>query len=118
VHRSLPIVGSGQTRVPFCLDGRAAADADIARAATPAVPNWWRIPELADMAEMFDPGAPVYSRQRDIEPAIETVFVARYCNHQQSIGRFGHQGTRIGKRAGRPPVTGVGVGRRWRARTR
>ena len=44
----------------------------IAAEATSAVPNWRRVPELADLVEIFDPGVQVCAWQREIDPAIET----------------------------------------------
>jgi len=36
-----------------------------------AVPTWRRVPELADLAEIFEPGVQVCSWQREIDPDIE-----------------------------------------------
>ena len=46
------------------------AEANIASDAIPAVPTWRRVPELADLVEIFDPGVQVCSWQREIDPAI------------------------------------------------
>ena len=48
------------------------AEAKFASDVTPAVPTWRRVPELADLAEIFDPGIQVCSWQREIDPAIGT----------------------------------------------
>ena len=43
----------------------------VAAEATAIVPNWQRVTELADLAEIFDPAVQVCSWQRTIDPAIE-----------------------------------------------
>ncbi len=48
------------------------AKTNMASDATPAVPTWRRVPELADLTEIFDPGVQVCSWQREIDPGIET----------------------------------------------
>ena len=48
------------------------AATNIAAEATPAVPTWRRVSELADLVEIFDPGVQVCAWQREIDPAIET----------------------------------------------
>lgn len=48
------------------------AKADTAPDATPALPTWQRVPELADLVEIFDPGVQVCTWQRDTDPAIGT----------------------------------------------
>ena len=45
---------------------------NIAAEATPVVPTWRRVSELADLVEIFDPGRQVCTWQREIDPAIET----------------------------------------------
>jgi hypothetical protein len=46
-------------------------ESNIASTAIPIVPTWKRVPELADLVEIFDPGVQVCSWQREIDPAIE-----------------------------------------------
>ncbi len=48
------------------------AATNIAPEATPTAPTWRRVPELADLVEIFDPGVQVCTWQREIDPAIET----------------------------------------------
>lgn len=48
------------------------AEANIAPEAIPAPPTWRRVPELADLVEIFDPGVQVCSWQREIDLAIES----------------------------------------------
>jgi hypothetical protein len=38
------------------------------------VPTWLRVPEFADLVEIFDPGVQVCAWQREIDPAIESYF--------------------------------------------
>ena len=47
-------------------------ETNIASEAPRAPPTWRRVPELADLVEIFDPGMQVCSWQRDINPAIES----------------------------------------------
>lgn len=47
------------------------AEANVASEAIPAVPTWRRVPELADLVEIFDPRVQVCTWQRQIDPAIE-----------------------------------------------
>jgi hypothetical protein len=46
--------------------------ANLASDINPAVPTWRRVPELADLVEIFDPGLQVCSWQREIDTAIGT----------------------------------------------
>jgi len=39
---------------------------------TPTQPTWRRVPELADLVEIFDPGVQVCAWRREIDPAIES----------------------------------------------
>ena len=48
------------------------AEPKLVLEATPAVPTWHRVPELADLVEVFNPGVQVCSWQREIDPAIES----------------------------------------------
>lgn len=48
------------------------AATNIAPEATPAVPTWRRVSELADLVEIFDPGVQVCAWQRELDPVIET----------------------------------------------
>ncbi len=43
----------------------------VAAEVTAIVPNWQRVTELADLADIFDPAVQVCSWQRTIDPAIE-----------------------------------------------
>ncbi len=43
------------------------AEINIAPEATHAVPTWRRVPELADLVEIFDPGVQVCTSQREID---------------------------------------------------
>ncbi|MDJ0892649.1 MAG: DUF1826 domain-containing protein [Gammaproteobacteria bacterium] len=47
------------------------AETNIAPEAPPAAPTWRRVPELADLVEIFDPGMQVCAWRREIDPAIE-----------------------------------------------
>ena len=44
----------------------------IAPVATPTAPTWRRVSELADLAEIFDPGVQVCSWRRALDPITET----------------------------------------------
>jgi hypothetical protein len=46
------------------------AAANTAPEAYAAPPGWRRVPELADLVEVFDPGVQVCSWQRELDPAI------------------------------------------------
>lgn len=46
------------------------AEANVASDAISAVPTWRRVPELADLVEIFNPGVQVCAWQREIDPAI------------------------------------------------
>ena len=46
------------------------AAANTAPEASAASPGWRRVPELADLVEVFDPGVQVCSWQRELDPAI------------------------------------------------
>ncbi|PVV12282.1 MAG: hypothetical protein B6D72_08125 [gamma proteobacterium symbiont of Ctena orbiculata] len=46
------------------------AEPNVASDVTPAMPTWRRVPELADLVEIFDPGMQVCTWQREIDPAI------------------------------------------------
>ena len=48
------------------------AETNIAPEATHAAPTWRRVPELADLVEIFDPGVQVCTWQREIDPAVES----------------------------------------------
>jgi hypothetical protein len=48
------------------------AEVNIVSDITPEAPNWRRMPELADLAEIFDPAVQVCTWQREIDPAIGT----------------------------------------------
>ncbi|MCP5231118.1 MAG: DUF1826 domain-containing protein [Zoogloeaceae bacterium] len=48
------------------------AATSAAAAANHPEPVWRRVPELADLVEIFDPGVQVCAWQRDIDPAIST----------------------------------------------
>lgn len=48
------------------------AATNIAPEASRAMPTWWRVSELSDLAEIFDPSVQVCAWQREIDPAIET----------------------------------------------
>lgn len=48
------------------------AEAKLLSDLTPEAPTWRRVPELADLAEIFDPSLQVCSWQREIDPAIGT----------------------------------------------
>ncbi len=48
------------------------AETRIAPDATTALPTWHRVPQLADLVEIFDAGVQVCSWQREIDPAIAT----------------------------------------------
>ncbi|PVV11534.1 MAG: hypothetical protein B6D77_06735 [gamma proteobacterium symbiont of Ctena orbiculata] len=50
--------------------------AKLAYITPPALPTWRRVTELADLAEIFDPGVQVCSWQREIDPAIGTYLSA------------------------------------------
>ncbi len=45
-------------------------EANIRPQALSSMPTWRRVPELADLAQIFDPGVQVCSWQREIDPAI------------------------------------------------
>ncbi|MBT3045707.1 MAG: DUF1826 domain-containing protein [Candidatus Thiodiazotropha sp. (ex Lucina pensylvanica)] len=47
-------------------------EANIVSEVITAVPTWQRVPELADLVEIFDPGVQVCTWQRESDPAIET----------------------------------------------
>ncbi len=47
------------------------ADANTAHSTTPAIPTWHRVPELADLVEIFDPGVQVCTWRRESDPGIE-----------------------------------------------
>lgn len=47
------------------------AEANIASEGTPAAPTWRRVPELADLVEIFEPGVQVCAWQREIDPDID-----------------------------------------------
>ncbi|MGD9255741.1 MAG: DUF1826 domain-containing protein [Chromatiales bacterium] len=44
---------------------------NIAPESPPAAPTWQRVPELADLVEIFNPGVQVCSWQRELDPDIE-----------------------------------------------
>lgn len=48
------------------------AKTNTAPESIPATPTWRRVPELADLVEIFDPGVQVCTWQREIDPAIGT----------------------------------------------
>lgn len=48
------------------------AEPNVASDVTTAAPTWRRVPELADLVEIFDPGVQVCTWQREIDPAIES----------------------------------------------
>jgi hypothetical protein len=48
------------------------SELNTALLATPPLPTWRRVPELADLAEIFDPEVQVCSWQRGIDPTIRT----------------------------------------------
>lgn len=48
------------------------AEANTVAEANPAPPTWRRVPELADLVEIFDPCVQVCTWQREFDPAIET----------------------------------------------
>ena len=47
------------------------ADASTAHCTTPEIPTWHRVPELADLVEIFDPGVQVCTWRRESDPGIE-----------------------------------------------
>ncbi len=48
------------------------AKPNVASDVTLVAPTWRRVPELADLVEIFDPGVQVCTWQREIEPAIDS----------------------------------------------
>jgi hypothetical protein len=45
-------------------------EANLASEITPVLPAWQRVPELADLTEIFEPGVQLWTWQREIDPAI------------------------------------------------
>jgi hypothetical protein len=59
------------------------ADTNIATEVRHAAPTWRRVPELADLVEIFDPTVQVCTWQREIDPAIDA-----YLSRQHQTGEL------------------------------
>jgi hypothetical protein len=60
-------------------------ETNIVAAATPAVPTWRRVSELADLVEIFDPGVQVCSWQRDSDPGIASYLSRLRQTHESQV---------------------------------